>query len=540
MEKQFIEFFRGLERNFGRCDLSNAKINPETGKLVIPVNDYGWSGREITDQDYLDHLEGKTSIGIQPCREDGKVIFAAIDVDQYKDFNKEKFLKIIVDNDIPLIPVKSKSGGFHLYLHLKEPTSAVAVKQFLKGLLFTLKLTTKTEIFPKQTDTSTSVGNFINLPYFGKTDRVAINPNDGSEFTFEQYIKVVKENQQTKKELDDFMNNLTSKELVGGSEEFEEGPPCLQQLSKKPLDDLRDRFLYQYMVFSKKKYGDGWTDKVRKAKGTYFINDPTNWPDSKIEKKIKSWTDKETGYSCEDLKSEGYCMEELCYKRKFGKKTDKIIQWPELSSLTKINYEEPEYRVTVTIRDQNGDEKSVQIHLKSIDDVMEMRLLRKQISKQANTYLPKIKDKEFEPIVANLLRPGAIEEQQPPQGTTNKDKLFKYIKEYVKTPANTNASFESGRALIKDKEDKMYFIFDKFYDALKRKDWKVGEAKTGQWMKEWFDAKFDVKPRWPKAKNQKNSNEQVNGCVQLKASMFKSKQDKEVEIIEMQDRENIL
>ena len=37
MERKFIEFFTGLDRNFGYCDLSNAKVNPDTGKLEIPI-----------------------------------------------------------------------------------------------------------------------------------------------------------------------------------------------------------------------------------------------------------------------------------------------------------------------------------------------------------------------------------------------------------------------------------------------------------------------------------------------------------------------
>jgi len=533
MQNKFREFFRGLERNYGFCDLTNAKVNSETGKLEIPTRDYGWSGKPITDQEYLDHLEGKISIGVQPCREDGKVIFAAIDVDHYKNFDKQKFLKLITDNKIPLIPVKSKSGGFHLYLHLKEPTSAVFVKQFLKGLLYTLKLTNKTEIFPKQTNVETSVGNFINLPYFGKKERIAINPMTGEEFSFEQYLQVIEFNQQTEKQLKDFMVNLTNKELVGGNEEFEDGPPCLQILSKNKLDDYRDRFLYQYMVFAKKKYSD-WQEKVQLAKGSYFIND-LKWTDQKVAAKIKSWEGKETGYVCEEFKSEGFCMEELCYKRKFGKKSDKIIQWPELTSLVKINYEEPEYDVTVTIRDKNGDERSIQIHLKNIDDVMEMRLLRKQIAKQANTFLPKLKDKDFEPIVAGLL--ASVEEQKAPAGTSNKEKLYKYIKEHIKTPANTHASFQSGNPMIK--QDKVYFIYDKFYDFLKRKEWKVGESKTAKWMETWFKAEFGKKPRFPKKDSQKESNPQVMGCVELTVEDFKSETAPE-EILEMQDREDIL
>jgi hypothetical protein len=151
MERKFIEFFTGLDRNFGYCDLSNAKVNPDTGKLEIPDKDYGWKGRPVEDEDYKKHLDGSISIGIQPCNDNGEVIFGAIDVDVYKNFDTPKLLKTIQDLDIPIIPVKSKSGGFHLYIHFAHYVSASFARQFLKNLLYTLKLGPKTEIYPKQT-----------------------------------------------------------------------------------------------------------------------------------------------------------------------------------------------------------------------------------------------------------------------------------------------------------------------------------------------------------------------------------------------------
>jgi hypothetical protein len=132
MERKFIEFFTGLDRNFGYCDLSNAKVNQDTGKLEIPIKDYGWKGRPVEDEDYKKHLEGSISIGIQPCNDDGEVIFGAIDVDVYKNFDIPKLLKTIQDLDIPIIPVKSKSGGFHLYVHFAHYVSASFARQFLK------------------------------------------------------------------------------------------------------------------------------------------------------------------------------------------------------------------------------------------------------------------------------------------------------------------------------------------------------------------------------------------------------------------------
>ena len=190
-ERKFIQTFTGLQRAFGTADLTKLSIDPSTGKAK-PV--YGWSHNEITEKDYLDHLSGRQSIGIQPCDDKGMAKFGAIDIDDkqhsYSNFPYKKYLDIIVEKKIPIIPVRSKSNGLHLYIFLKEKVKASSVRNFLDKLLFIFDLESTTEIFPKQTELGTSEdgkpinGNFINLPYYNKTERVAINPNDGKEFTF--------------------------------------------------------------------------------------------------------------------------------------------------------------------------------------------------------------------------------------------------------------------------------------------------------------------------------------------------------------------
>ena len=70
--------------------------------------------------------------------------FGAIDIDDkqhsYKDFPFKKYLDIIQKYKLPLVPIKSKSGGMHLYVFLKEPIKAATIRNFLEKLLFALKL----------------------------------------------------------------------------------------------------------------------------------------------------------------------------------------------------------------------------------------------------------------------------------------------------------------------------------------------------------------------------------------------------------------
>jgi hypothetical protein len=275
-ERKFIEAFTGLQRNFGTADLSRLSIDPSTGKAK-PV--YGWAHREITDRDYLNHLLGKQSIGIQPCDDRGMARFGAIDIDDkqhsYSNFPYKKYLDIIAEHNLPLVPVRSKSGGMHLYLFVKEPIRAVAIRNFLEGLLFTLKLPTNIEIYPKQTELGKdaegnwNMGQYINLPYYKKTERVGFNL-DGTRFTFDQFIDVVEANTYSADDLEQFNLDHTKKILNGGGEEFHDGPPCLAILTKDKLTDGRDRFLYNYMVFAKKKYPDDWEKMVIAASGKYF------------------------------------------------------------------------------------------------------------------------------------------------------------------------------------------------------------------------------------------------------------------------------
>ena len=115
--KDFIKYFTGLKRNYGFCNIHNG-YKDESGKIKFEPKDYGWAKKEITNQDYEDHLTGKKSIGINPCDDEGNAIFGAIDIDpkNYTNFKLEKYLKVIQEKNLPVIPVRSKSGGLHLYL----------------------------------------------------------------------------------------------------------------------------------------------------------------------------------------------------------------------------------------------------------------------------------------------------------------------------------------------------------------------------------------------------------------------------------------
>ena len=147
--KSFIKYFTGLKRNYGYCNVEKGYPDPDTGKIKFDLKDYGWARKPIVDQDYIDHLEGKRSIGINPCDDEGLAIFGAIDIDpkNYIDFKPEKYLKIIEAKELPVIPVKSKSGGLHIYVFTKQRVKASDIREFLEKLLFVFGLQLFLNIF---------------------------------------------------------------------------------------------------------------------------------------------------------------------------------------------------------------------------------------------------------------------------------------------------------------------------------------------------------------------------------------------------------
>src|SRR5210317_267558 len=545
----FIKYFTGLKRNYGFCNISNGYKDPNTGKLKFHAGDYGWSGKPITDNDYQLHLNGKRSIGIQPCDDNGYARFGAIDIDPkiYKDLDIKFYLDTIQKNNLPLIPIKSKSNGLHLYIFTKEFVKAKEIKEFLEQVLFLFKLPIVTEVFPKQTKLGKNTdgdpinGNFINLPYFNKSERVALDPS-GNEMSLELFLNCIELNKVTAEQLKEISGNLIQKVLMGGAEEFKDGPPCLEILSKNKMTDGRDRFLYNYMVFAKKKYSDDWKNKVLQAGRNYFEFNAT-WTDDHIKMKIKQWEKETKGHTCTDELLAPVCVKSECVKRKFGIISDRKIDWPLMTNLIKVDFKpDPEYYLTV----ENKKGESVSVHAKDVNKLKDQKELRGLVMAQADIFPPPIKAMDFHAMINALL--DTQDTVQPAPGTRPMEILKKLIKEHINGPqATTHNSFLSGNVL-KD-ETYAYFVYDDFYNFLKENEWKKDSSRTSYMIEKMFQKEKDhmPKPQFGKKKRFPGKDKKtdkpypgVNGCAVIPLYLFKEEEMEVEEIIEIENEDDIV
>lgn len=543
--KEFIEAFSGLKRNFGICDMSKGYTDPSSGKIKFDQNgkDYGWAKRPVTDEDYVNHLNGQIAIGIQPCDDEDNSVFGAIDIDprNYADFKPEKYLKIIEQKELPLIPVRSKSGGLHLYVFTREKVKAADIREFLDHMLFILGLPATTEIFPKQTtlksqDGNKSNGHFINLPYFKKEQRVALY-TDGREMNFDIFMKCVSLNARSKQELKNIGTDNVADVLKNVDDEFKDGPPCLgiicRELSQgiyedpenkgvkhSKLPDGRDEFLYNIMTWAKKKYPDKWETVVKKKAEEFILYDQS-WDTRKIDEKIKLWKKETKGFKCHGKPVNTNCHKNVCLSKKYGLGKDAFQAWPEIVSITKWEYKpDPAYDLHVKM----PDGKIKVIHAKHVDYLVDQKRLKSILAAHANYLPPTLKNNLFTSMINSLL--DRKQTEYPEIETQPIGILFKEIQEFINGPrAKSHQSYVSGSVLIEEKNGLAYFVWSEFFKELKRTGWTMKSDKTLDFVKKNFKAVYKQK-RYPKPENQEKPNPNV-WAVEINIDQFKKEKPPE-------------
>ena len=482
----YIKIFSGFNLDFGKADMSNVEVDTERNK-VKPR--YEWAGRSITTQDYQLHLDGKVSIGIQPCRIDKKASFGCIDIDpkNYSDFKIETYLAYFEQYKLPLVPCLSKSGGLHCFVFLKEPIYAADLREALQSFLLPLKLDPKTEVFPKQSklekvEDKYSPGNFINLPYFDhtKTNRYSVDKNN-NKLTLEQFITLVNNSKIDGSTLEKLVEESRKKILFGADPEFNDGPPCLGCLSKSKLEDGRDRFLYNYMVFAKKKYKEAWEDKVMEANTKYF-SQPFSL--QKLQVKLKAWKKETASHTCHEEPIASVCQRTLCATRTFGIKSDSNVAFPMITDF-EIILGNPR-RFHFNIEAQDGQLKPAVVRDKNI--LCKQEQFAALCWEVAGFYPERLKFNDFVAKI-NAMR-AVANEVKPAAGTSDADKLYNHLYEFCINSSQAKKRIQIRSGSCYTDKGFHYFKFQPFYDSLGNR-WKISEEETSYIMQKEFGALFN-------------------------------------------------
>ncbi len=335
--------FRGLGRAYGTYELapvpkSKAKIKREGKALTVRG--------EVTKELWDEHFLGDCGLGIVPINDEGVSYFAAIDVDVYP-LDIAELEKKCRDLHLPLLPTRTKSGGAHLYLFLKDGARAELVRTKLEEWAGALGHG-GCEIFPKQNalHSAEDVGNWINMPYFGyglnqETERYGLLA--GKPLSIEQYVEIAEKRSVTEEMLENIYPHDDT--IKVDEDAFKEGPPCLQCLARTGFGEgMRNNGLFAVGVYLKKRFPDDWQQRLT-AYNVNFMKPPLT--DAEVKTTQKALMRKEYSYTCNKAPLKQFCSRQVCTTREFGigagESWDLVIDKEVIKVLT----DPPHYYITV-------------------------------------------------------------------------------------------------------------------------------------------------------------------------------------------------
>lgn len=254
------------------------------------------------------HLDGYTSIGVAPIRDDGTCSFGAIDIDEYK-YNLNDVVAAIEDFDLPLCPCYSKSKKLHLYIFFSEPTRAEDVQEILRWYANAFACGKKVEIFPKQSKahSTQTFYSWINLPYFAANDETNHRKLVTTKglLSLNDALERMQEKRMTYKEHRRFIDEFA----------YHDAPPCI--LSGLLLRDIgpgqRNNWLFSCGVYLRLKDENCDLSSLL-SDINHSLHDPI--PDAELNATvIKGFNRKSYFYMCATLDR---CDKTTCRQQEFG------------------------------------------------------------------------------------------------------------------------------------------------------------------------------------------------------------------------------
>ena len=466
--ENFKNIFQGLERARGvtYVDKKGADGEKIKGKSFI-------LRERVTEDLWLKHLQGtEPSLGIIPINDENKCRWGCIDIDSYAGFDHKKLINKIKLLKLPLIVFRSKSGGAHVFIFTTVPVEAKLVRDKLLSISAVLGYG-GSEVFPKQIELKSEedTGNFLNLPYFNGDDTTRYSfDHDGQAANLATFYLLYNEQVQTPEQLEKL-------KVKRPESEFSDGPPCIESLTQTKLEDGRDRVIYQFIQYAKRKWPEDWAKKINQFNYSYFS---TPLEDKVIQDKIKFHSKKDLGFKCNEEPMCNHCDKSLCKTRKFGISGESVF--PALTDLQKVELDQPYYWVNVD---------GMRVRLDNIDYLMEQRLFRKTVTEQINRKPPRVTVKEFEKYTDLLLT--NVELIPAPAGSSLIEQLKSHLEEYcTNDSAATTNKEEIFLGNVWTSENKHHFIFNKFYYGyLQRRKWPEKHQTTQDLLIQHCDCKDD-------------------------------------------------
>ena len=447
--EKFKSIFNGLDRAYGQYKSDGPTTDgKESGKAFILKE-------PVTDKLWTDHLEGKDpSLDIIPIRDDSTCSWGCIDVDTYP-LDYKKIIAHIRELKLPLVMCRSKSGGAHIFIFLKEPVQARLVRDKLAEWSAEIGYA-DCEIFPKQIEIKADrgdTGNFLNLPYHGgdNTNRYSFD-DDGSAVSLDSFFNLYDTYAVDQETL--LSTKVKRKKEI---KELEDGPPCLATLMSQGISEGgRDNTLFQYAIYAKKKWPNDWQTKIDQFNHDY-MKPPLDF--RQVQKTILQNDKKDYNYLCKQLPMKSVCDNKICKERKHG--VGNFFE-SQLSDL--IKYESDD-----SIWYLNVDGQHVRL---STDEFYDQHRFRRAILNQVTGTPLLMRAGDWDDLKRSLTRPEKMTTHIMPKEITKVGRFKSLLEQFLDDQGAAEHIDEINMGKAWFDEGKAYFKTDAIQTFLEKKRFK--------------------------------------------------------------------
>jgi hypothetical protein len=457
LAEKFQALFQGNQDCYGRSELTGEV--DEEGKHVAR----SWLEKQPTTKEVWEaHLKGDVPIGQVPIRSDGTIVWAALDVDVYKDgINVAGFLERIEALNLPIMLCRSKSGGAHALIFFQEPVPVTAVRPKLQEIATFFEIG-GCEIFPKQDRIGTSengdvrYGNWLNMPYDGPASLRFCYKTAEKGYTPSEFIDQA---DTIKTTLDDFLAIQFSQP----PQTLEGGPPCLNYLVQNKMNMVggRNTLLFNLATFFKKRDPEATNEAMKTFVADWNLRFEKPLTEDELRKTIfKSQSKRGHHYQCGINLLKQHCNSDICKNCIYGIDGDENAFDPNNKSLIQLQTDPPLYFI---------DYKKKQLRL-TRDEFWSYEQVRKAAMEQARHIPPKMDQEHWLNLVQGYLESVTVVEM-PPE-TTATGQIVDILQHWRKRASYDPEDLFNGMPVLNKKED-MLFRNQDFRSLLKMEQFRA-------------------------------------------------------------------
>ena len=371
MIDKFINVFEGLERAYGQFKKNDKKLS-------VKVEGRPWiEHKQVTKQLWENHLNGVGNrLGIFPLKDDGTCKWGAIDID-VNNYDYENLLNKIRKLQLPLIMFRSKSGRAHVYMFMKEFTSAEEVQLVMKKFAGKLGLADILDrVYPMQTSLADKKdGSWLNMPYFNHEEgSTYAYTDDFEDASIDQFFELY--DQYAQEDLTEFLQEEIQenvKKIKKPKEKTLEDfflpctKNCLKLNNNKIPDENRNDYLLHKYTWSTRAVEKG-VNKIEAyskmdAPGLlkYFNKEYMARPveEKEIQDTILKSKDKEYKYLCKRPLVKKHCDASACVRHLCGitpeQAADLVEAEQAVGDITEYTSKPPIFYESVDVKNRTGD-----------------------------------------------------------------------------------------------------------------------------------------------------------------------------------------